>query len=80
MADVYNADCFDIIKNLPDNSIDLVVTDPPYKFEAQGGGFYAKGKREYLNDLSNLKCCDFKPDVFLDAIKPKMKKIYVYIL
>lgn len=26
----YNADCLDILKTLPDKSIDLVLTDPPY--------------------------------------------------
>jgi DNA modification methylase len=27
---VYQGSCFDEIKQLPDNSIDLVVTSPPY--------------------------------------------------
>lgn len=27
---IYNDDCLNILKNLPDNSIDLVITDPPY--------------------------------------------------
>ena len=27
---LYNADCLDILKKLPDNYIDLIVTDPPY--------------------------------------------------
>ena len=27
---IYNADCLDILKELPDKSIDLVLTDPPY--------------------------------------------------
>lgn len=33
---IINADCMDILKQLPDNSIDLLVTDPPYK-KIQGG-------------------------------------------
>ena len=28
---IINADCIDILKQLPDNSIDLLVTDPPYR-------------------------------------------------
>ena len=28
---IYNADCLDILKELPDKSIDLVLTDPPYR-------------------------------------------------
>jgi len=27
---IYNADCRDILPQLPDNSVDLVLTDPPY--------------------------------------------------
>ena len=27
---LYNADCSDILKGLADQSIDLLVTDPPY--------------------------------------------------
>lgn len=30
---IINADCMDILKQLPDKCIDLVLTDPPY-----GGG------------------------------------------
>lgn len=27
---IINADCLDALKNIPDNSIDLIITDPPY--------------------------------------------------
>ena len=33
---IINADCMDILKQLPDKCIDLIVTDPPYK-KVQGG-------------------------------------------
>lgn len=29
MIDLYNGDCLEVMKNIPDKSIDLVVTDPP---------------------------------------------------
>ena len=74
-------DCLELLKSIPDNSIDLIVTDPPYKFENQGGGFYAKNKstqRTYLDSLKKLGCCDFEPEEFLNNLKPKMKKFYGY--
>lgn len=51
---IINADCMDILKQLPDKSIDLVLTDPPY------GKQYARGKngwgvcenRPQLQDVS----------------------------
>ncbi len=40
-------DCLEGLKQLEDNSIDLILTDPPYFFETHGRGF-AK-ERDYLN-------------------------------
>lgn len=34
---IINADCLDILKQLPDRCIDLVLTDPPYLVEIHGG-------------------------------------------
>lgn len=81
MIDLKHGDCLEVLKDIPDKSIDLIVTDPPYKFENQGGGFYAKNtstKRMYLDNLKKIKCCEFKPKEFLELIKPKMKKFYGY--
>lgn len=30
-------DCLEVIKELPDKSIDLLVTDPPYAISLNGG-------------------------------------------
>ncbi len=81
MIKLINSDCYEALKEIPDKSIDLIVTDPPYKFENQGGGFYAKNnstKRQYLDSLKNIKCCEFDPISFLNTIKPKMKNFYGY--
>lgn len=43
----YNADCIDIMRSMPDNSVDLVLTDPPYGINRDKGsaGFgCAKGR------------------------------------
>jgi site-specific DNA-methyltransferase (adenine-specific) len=32
MNKIYHSDCFDILKDLPDNSVDAVITDPPYGY------------------------------------------------
>lgn len=28
---IFNSDCLKVMKNIPDNSVDLIVTDPPYR-------------------------------------------------
>lgn len=35
---IFNDDCIEVLKNLPENSVDLVVTDPPYIVKTEGGG------------------------------------------
>ena len=47
---IINADCMDILKQLPDKCIDLVLTDPPY------GKQYARGKNGW-------GVCDNRPDI-----------------
>lgn len=46
---IYNADCLEIMKGIPDNSVDLVLTDPPYGINRDKGfggfdGFGGLGK------------------------------------
>lgn len=35
---IYNTDCLEAMRQLPDKCVDLIVTDPPYVLENQGGG------------------------------------------
>lgn len=42
---IYNLDCYQAIKDIPDKSVDLVIIDPPYEMETRGGGFH---KREII--------------------------------
>ncbi len=46
---IINADCLDILRQLPDKCIDLVLTDPPYGIGADKGtnGFGTAANRRY---------------------------------
>lgn len=37
MIDLRQGDCLEVMKDIPDKSIDLIVTDPPYKLTSRGG-------------------------------------------
>lgn len=37
MIDLKFGNCMDILKYIPSNSIDFVLTDPPYELETHGG-------------------------------------------
>lgn len=36
---IYNEDCLNGMKKIPDSSVSLVVTDPPYLLDNIGGGY-----------------------------------------
>lgn len=47
---------YEIIKDIPDKSIDLVYIDIPYLFnQSGGGGAFGENKKQYRKDLINIK-------------------------
>ena len=36
--ELWYSDCLELMKDIPDGSIDLIVTDPPYKITSRGNG------------------------------------------
>ena len=34
----YNCDCMDVMKDMPDNSVDFILSDIPYDLDLNGGG------------------------------------------
>lgn len=78
MVSLYNGSCYDIIPSLPDASVDLVVTDPPYRIDPhKGTGVYGNNV-VCLDELEKLESMSFEPKKFLDLLKPKLKKFYGY--
>ena len=48
-------DCYKLLKQIPDNSIDLIVTDPPYEFQqGGGGGTFGSKNRTYHKEYISL--------------------------
>ena len=49
---IINADCLDILRQLPDKCVDLLLTDPPYGIKADKGssGFGVQDGRKYSGD------------------------------
>jgi len=50
---VYNDDCLNILKTLPDNSIDLILTDPPYGIDYHNNRRNKNGKIKTENGILN---------------------------
>ena len=76
-VNLYNGDCLNVLKDIPDNSIDLVVTDPPYDIETSGAGLYKQADKQYVKELVGMK--DGFSDEILDELCRVMKKINIYL-
>lgn len=69
-------DCIKLLKNIPDKSIDLIVTDPPYDIHAgKGGGCF--GNRQSYSDIEFISN-GFSIGI-LNELCRVMKKINIYI-
>ena len=75
---LYRGDCLELMKDIPDGSVDLVLTDPPYLIETTGGGMYDKEHgAQYVKELNDIK--DGFSEKILDELCRVMKKINIYI-
>lgn len=77
-------DCYEIIKSIPDKSIDLVYIDIPYEKTKQngyysGGGTFGVSGREYQKELRDKGLMDGIDFSILDELCRTLKYIYIYI-
>lgn len=73
MSDIklYNGDCLELMKSIPDESVNLILTDPPYKITARGNGGNSGGmfqKKEVNNGkvfkINDLEIEDWLPEFY----------------
>jgi len=80
---IYNMDCLIGIKNIPDNSVDLVIIDPPYNICTKGGKKgntkIAKNIKALEKELINNDLVDGYDLSILDELVRVMKNINIYI-
>ena len=55
--ELWHGDCLELMKNIPDGSVDLVLTDPPYGKKADKGtnGFGSAKNRRYGGGWDNKR-------------------------
>ncbi|MEG1846456.1 MAG: site-specific DNA-methyltransferase [Oscillospiraceae bacterium] len=71
---IYNKDCREVMKTIPDKSIDLILTDPPYNIAQYSTGNIALPGREALNnDIAEWDTVDLNPKDFLEDFKRILK-------
>jgi len=71
---LYNDDCYNVIENLESGSVDMILTDPPYEIENQGGGLMNSTCRVFLKEINDMGMCktEFDPKDFL----PKTVRLF----
>lgn len=61
------ADSNDVIKRIPDNSIDFILTDPPYNLGLHStGNIPLPGRSAMNNDVADWDMVDFNPEDWVD--------------
>ena len=77
MINLFNDDAINVLKTLPDKSVDLIVTDPPYEFgPGVSGGCFEADNRPYHKSLEFVsKGID---NSYLEEMCRVMKKINCY--
>jgi len=73
---IKNGDCFELIKDVEDNSIDLILTDPPYNLgKYSTGNLKFKGRKEVNNNIADWDMVDLEPhkiaDEFVRILNPQ---------
>lgn len=77
---IYNADCLELMRSMPGNCVDLVVTDPPYEIVIGGGGGILKGNCVYMDKSRGLgKIANgFDIEAIFEEIKRISKKLNLF--
>ena len=81
LDNIYNEDCYNAIKDIPDRSIDLIVTDPPYEIETDGGqtNIGKSLKNGLMKEFETMDITDGIDYKILNEFIRIMKKINIYI-
>lgn len=80
---LFNADCLEVLKQLEDNSIDLVVTDPPYSISDISGGGSINNVKHMVNSIKELETANIHKGYDIESVGKElvrvMKNINLYV-
>jgi len=77
MIDLRLGDCLELMKELPDKSVDLVVTDPPYVISTRGGGIMRTKNIKTYDSIEPI-ASGYDERIIPELIR-LMKRINIYI-
>lgn len=54
MVRLIKGDCFAEIKNMPNGSVNMILTDPPYEISNSGGGMMERDNRNFIKTIDSI--------------------------
>lgn len=82
MYKLLQGDYLELLKKIPDHSIDLIATDPPYLISATNGGGTINNVKKLNKSLADLKTVDitqgYDIELFGEEFIRVMKEINIY--
>lgn len=73
-CDLYLGDCLDVMENIPDDSVDLVLTDPPY-----GIKFQSHRRKIIYNKIQNDNNLNFLDSFFKESLSVMKQNTAIYV-
>jgi site-specific DNA-methyltransferase (adenine-specific)/modification methylase len=71
---ISQGDCKELLKSIPDNSIDLILTDPPYNIAKYStGNIKIAGRSDINNDIAQWDNVELDPSEFIQEFKRIIK-------
>ena len=75
---IHLGDAYELIKQVPDKSVDLLLTDPPYLYDALGGEGIG-GQKKFFDEIKASGIDNGFHIEFLDELVRVCKNINIYI-
>ena len=75
LDNIYNEDCYKAIRDIPDKSVDLIVTDPPYLIENTIAG----GNSELAKSIQNMND-ELKDNILTNSISIELLDEFMRIM
>ena len=69
MIDMFNEDCFVFLKKIQNNSVDLILIDPPYNISKKSGFHYSRKKKPLFPYLTDFGEWDKKENYLDECLK-----------
>lgn len=67
---LFNRDCFEVMKDIPDGSIDLILCDPPYNLaKYSSGNMSFSWRSEVNNDIAEWDLVELNPSDLVSEFK-----------